>query len=156
MFLLLISIVRYWLRMFFQYRRWRTRRHRVILRHHSRPPQAVTHSASWLRASAHSVGGCLCKGIFRTLHVTDTKLGDCSQLSGHPRCQHFAALLFSQTRTGEVSLRDKCYNVDDHLVLIENSIDNDRDERCQVGLSRYFNHDNHQAAGLEHSTEFLS
>lgn len=89
---------------------------------------------------------------FRRVHITDGELSQGAKLSTDPATQDLAALLLSETRFREVSLVDESYDIDNDLVFIEDSVDNDWDERCQVGLAADLDEDHNQATSLEDGT----
>lgn len=92
---------------------------------------------------------------FRGVHITDGELSQGAKLSTDPAAQDLASLLLSETRLGEVTLVDESYDIDNDLVFIEDSIDNDWDQRRQVGLAADFDEDHNQATSLEDGTMSL-
>ena len=84
--------------------------------------------------------------------IADGKLSDRVHLSCHPGGEDLAALFLAETRAWEVAFGDKSHDVDDHLVLCEDGVDNDRHERREVPFSRYFHQYDDEPAGLEDGT----
>lgn len=89
---------------------------------------------------------------FSRVHITDGELSQGAKFSTDPAAQDLATLLLSEARLGEVSLVDESYDIDNDLVFIEDSVDNDWDERRQVGLAADLDEDHNQATSLEDGT----
>jgi hypothetical protein len=89
--------------------------------------------------------------VFGTFHITNAELRDCPELAGNPGCEHLTTLLLAQTGSGEVAVGDKRDDVCDDLVLVKDSIDNDRYDGRQISLSCHLDHDHNQTTGLEDS-----
>lgn len=115
-----------------------------------RPTDAIPNGAARLRASADAMLWHVGEGI--VIHVADTKLSDRSQLPSHPRCQDLSALLLAETRAREIAVGNESDDIRHYLVLVQYHINNDWNQRGQVGLASDFDHDNDQTTGLEDST----
>lgn len=126
----------------------------IGLRVRVRPANAISHGAARLRASADAMLWYVGEGVVVT--VADTKLSDRTQLPSHPRRQDLPALLLAETRAREIPVGNESDDIRHNLVLVQNHIDNDRNQRGQVGLASDFDHDNDQTTGLEDSTVDLS
>ena len=80
---------------------------------------------------------CLAKGT--GVKIPNGELSHCAHLACHPPCENLATLLLSKTRPREVTLVDKGNNIDNDLVFVQDSIDDDRNNRGEVRLATYFN-----------------
>jgi len=83
------------------------------------------------------------------VHILDGELGDGAQLTGDPAGEDLAALFLAETAAREVASADEGDDVDDDLVLVEDGVDDDGDERGEVGFAGYLDQDDDQAACLE-------
>ena len=72
-----------------------------------------------------------------------------SQFPGDPAGKDLAALLLAEARAGEVAFRDERNNVNDDLMLVQYSVDDDGDDGGKIGFSNNFDEDDDKAACLE-------
>ena len=77
-----------------------------------------------------------------TICIADAKLRYRSQFSGDPAGKNLAALLLAEARAGEIAFRDECNNVNDDLMLVEYSVDNDGDDGGKICFPSDFDEDN--------------
>lgn len=97
----------------------------------------------------------LCDLAVRSVCVSDTELSNCSHFSGHPTGKDFAPLFLAEARAREVALGNKGNNINYDLVLVQNGVNNDRDDRSEIRSSHYFYKDNHKAPSLEDGTKLI-
>lgn len=126
----------------------------IGLRVRVRPAGAISHGAARLRASAGAMLWHVGEGVVIT--VADAKLSDRTQFPSHPRRQDLPALLLAETRAREIAVGNESNDIRHDLVLVQDHIDNDWNQRGQVGLASDFDHDNDQTTGLEDSTVGIS
>ena len=85
----------------------------------------------------------------RGLGVADAELGDSTEFPSYPRGENLAALFLAEAGAWEVAFGDKGDDVEDKLVLVEDGVDDDRDDGGEVGFSDDFDEDDDESAGLE-------
>ena len=85
------------------------------------------------------------------VRVLDGELGDGAQLAADPPGEDLTTLFLVEPAAREVALVDERDDVDDDLVLVEDGVDNDGDERREVRLARDLDEDDDETAGLEDS-----
>jgi hypothetical protein len=83
-------------------------------------------------------------------------LSNGSHLSCHPGGKDFAALLFTQSTSWEIALRNECDDVDNEVVAVENGVDDDWHYGGQEVLAIHLHQHNRQTARLENSAVLLA
>jgi hypothetical protein len=101
----------------------------------------TTNPASWL--------GHFGDLAIRAIGVPNSKLRYRSHFARYPAREYFSTLLLPQAGAREVAFGNEGYDVNNDLMLIKDSIDNDRNNRGEVGFPHHFNKNDHKAAGLE-------
>lgn len=98
------------------------------------------------------VGCTLALTVAQARCVSDSELCYCSHLAGHPAGKDLASLLLAEAGSREVALLDEGDNVDDNLMLVENSVNNYGYKRGQVSFAANLDDNDDETACLENST----
>ena len=86
------------------------------------------------------------------ISIPYSKLCHCAHFACDPASQDLASLLLTKSGSREVSLVNKCDNVNYDLVLIENCVYYDGYDGSKVGFSSHFNKHYYEPTSLEYST----